>query len=183
MGDHLKPMSDTDTQPDTPESTPFVLNRGGLPSLAFPLCSPGDHFRLRNIFRAYRKAWRADSLRIAGVEGAAQVPHLDEIDTRGVTEDDEVKFVNMPEGAREAVLLSLKRGNAGATLDDVDALGLSDAERLTVAAAVLNFRLVPKGSGSGGGGGNPLPEVPPATGGGTPDESAAGSAAPAQTTP
>jgi hypothetical protein len=179
-------------------SEPVTLNRPGGGTLTFPRCSPSDWYRLRYIFRAYRKAGRLQTLGLVGITGKDAVPHLDEIDAKRLPDDDVAEFINHPEGQREAILLSLRVADPNAAMSAVDAMGLDEGEMFKVAVGVFpNLRIVTKapdtspataGQPEGGpgdplaGSGPPGPGESSATGEGTPTGSAADSE-PAPTTP
>ena len=160
-------------------SRPVVINRADGTELRLRRCSPADRYRFRAVFRAYRKAGRANSLSLLGVAGRDALPYLDEIDARRLKESEVIEWVNHPEGQREAVLLSLRADNPKATMDDVDALGLDDDGLLRAAAGVFNLDVVaaategdgPAGPLAGGAAGGPT-----GTTGGTPTPSGADSA-------
>lgn len=175
-------------------SEPVTLNRRDGGTLTFPRCSPSDWFRLRYIFRAYRKAGRLQTLGLVGITGKDAVPYLDEIDARRLPDDDVAEFINHPEGQREAILLSLRVADPNAAMSAVDAMGLDEGEMFKVAVGVFpNLRIVTKAPATAGqpegGPGDPLAGSGPpaagessATGGETPTGSAAGSV-PGPTTP
>jgi hypothetical protein len=126
---------------DAALSQPVTLNRASGETLTFPRCSPADRIAFRAIFRQYRKVWLRESLQVLGITGAAAVDHFNALDRARLYESDVVRWLNEPEGQREAVLLSLRKDKAAATMDDVDAFALDDDELLTVAAGVFNIPL------------------------------------------
>lgn len=133
-------------------SQPVILNRPDGSVIEFTRLSPSYRIRFRNAFRFARKVALYETLRLTGASTEETRKALNEFDARRLNERDVERWVDDPEGQREAVLLSLAM-KSPALLDaedkyaPVDAAGLDDREMHEVAAGVMGLRLVPVDDG------------------------------------
>lgn len=160
-------------------SQPVTLNRADGSTVTLKRCSPADRLQFRQAFRFYRKMLLNESLSLRGINGKEAVEHLTKFDARRLYESDVDQWVLEPEGQNEALLLSLRKDNPGATAEDVFALGLTDDEKFVAAAGVLNIPL--KAATEGEGSKDSPPQSPPPPSGGT--DSGEGTPTPSATTP
>ena len=154
-------------------SDPVVLNRADGTRREFKRCAPEDRLLFRAIFKEYRRVGLKSCLDIEGVPLKDRVPFYTALENNRFFESDAVQWLNEMEGQHEAILLSLRRENTAATMQDVHALNLDKDELLFVAAGVLNVPLVSEKNG-----GQDRPLSGTATGGATEISSDASAATP-----
>lgn len=124
-------------------SRPFVLNREGK-SLSFKRVTPSQIVgEFRSSFLLYRKGKLIETLTLIGITGADIIPHCDRFDEKShkLRDSDVMRWVNDPPGRKRAILLSLQIDDPKADDAEFDALDLTPAEQMRVAAGVLGLTL------------------------------------------
>jgi hypothetical protein len=131
-------------------SRPFVLNREGA-SLTFQRVTPSQIVgEYRSSFLLYRKGKLIETLTLMRITGADAIAHCDKFDEKSykLRDADVLRWVNDPPGRKRAIMLSLQRDKPNAGDAEFDALNLTPAEQMKVAAAVLGLELVSEGEGT-----------------------------------
>ena len=144
---------------DTSEPVVIVRESDGT-IVKLQRCTPDDKISLRWVFRTWRGALMKHLIESWGLSVKDAVPYLHEIVSRPLYDSDVDRWLLEPEGQREAILLSLQSGKSDEErkqigFADVNALGLSDGERLTAAIGVMNLKLSSKKDA----GASPFPET------------------------